>query len=174
MVVETQTDVCGLGPPIRSHFPNQHRNYVSGYRVKDREHVKPYYVCSVSDSIVIMHDYARKMNSEQREAAFQRLKAVTESYIGVNCDESRVFYGDCLFRADRSKVSFEGEYNNERETVLRQLLIRAFAHDSICNCFIEMRQIDPEVYFSKQFLGTLESIVGQRVMNTPSQRVLFR
>jgi hypothetical protein len=160
MAVNAEANVFGLGPPIRLFVPGIHRNLRNLIPLRLRSEVMPYNTCSLSDSYLTMLDYYRK---KDRVTAITKIVRVTEAQLPLDYDEARVFYGEFLPHQGTYRFSFAGDASKERRELLQEMLVRAFAHDSVEEYVRRITKENPQVYFSDELLGTIKTIIGRYV-----------
>lgn len=160
MAVNAEANVFGLGPPIRVFVPGIHRNLRNLVPLRIRSEVMPYNACSLSDFYLMMLDYYRR---KDRVGAITKIVRVTEAELPLEYDAARVFYGEFLHHQGTYRFSFAGDASQERRELLQEMLVRTFAHDSVCEYLRQITKENPEVYFSDEHLGTIKTIIGRYV-----------
>lgn len=162
METNGELDVFGLGPPIRAFVPKFRRRLDHLLPEKIRSEIMPHYACSLSDHYLIMLEYVRKKDLAKGR---NRIVEVTEGELPEDYDRGRVFYGEFVHAHDVHRFSFGGPYSIERCRLIEQMLVRSFAHRSICECVQNIKQKDPQIYFAGKLVGSIGTMIGKYARN---------
>lgn len=150
--LEELADVYGQGPPIRPFRISVQKRNGSGYGTISRTEIAPENAFAIWDQCFVIHPCSGGLLRNERARNY---------ILRVAClckDADRLFIGDSVIRGSLKRIAFEGDALEERITLLKQFLVRAFGYNGRFEVKY-YREADPEIYLGNMYLGRLSEII---------------